>query len=152
MNRECVGYYSPNCASIQPEFSFTNRFTLGFESVDVSLLWRYIDAVQYEPQQQAADEAAAIAQGCDPAPSDPDGCLVQPEFRNIKAAHYFDLSARWQVMDHLQLTFNVQNLFDKQPPIVGNDLGSTTFNSGNTYPSTYDSLGRRYGVSAKITF
>ena len=153
LNRECVGFYSPNCASIQPEFSFTNRFTLGFESVDVSLLWRYIDAVQYEPQQQADDEAAAIAQGCtDPTGADPDGCLVEPAFRSIKSAHYFDLSARWQVMDHLQLTFNVQNLFDKQPPIVGNDLGSTTFNSGNTYPSTYDSLGRRYGVSAKITF
>src|SRR3546814_8372203 len=32
LNRECVGYYSVNCSftgSIQPEFQFSNRFTLG---------------------------------------------------------------------------------------------------------------------------
>src|SRR3546814_1351466 len=39
LNRECVGYYSVNCSftgSIQPEFQFSNRFTLGFDTVDVS--------------------------------------------------------------------------------------------------------------------
>jgi outer membrane receptor protein involved in Fe transport len=46
----------------------------------------------------------------------------------------------------------VQNLFDNRPPIVGNTIGSTIFNSGNTYPSTYDALGRRYAVSAKLKF
>jgi outer membrane receptor protein involved in Fe transport len=55
-------------------------------------------------------------------------------------------------MDNLQMTFLVQNLFDKSPPIVGADVGSTTFNNGNTYSSTYDALGRRFGVSAKVTF
>ncbi|MEH6791647.1 TonB-dependent receptor domain-containing protein [Parasphingorhabdus sp.] len=154
LDRECVGYYSPNCASIQPEFAFTQRTTLSFETVDISLLWKYIDGVQYEPQQFADDLAAALGDpDCpDPQGVDAGGCLVEPAFRSIKAAHYFDLTARWDVMDHLQLTFNVQNLFDKTPPVVGNDIGSTSFNSGNTYPSTYDSLGRRYGVSAKITF
>ena len=36
--------------------------------------------------------------------------------------------------------------------VVGNTIGSTTFNSGNIYPSTYDALGRRYAVSAKLKF
>ena len=46
----------------------------------------------------------------------------------------------------------VQNLLNKQPPIVGTGIGSTAFNSGNTYPSTYDALGRRYAVSARLRF
>jgi outer membrane receptor protein involved in Fe transport len=46
----------------------------------------------------------------------------------------------------------VLNLFDKKPPVVGNTIGSTTFNSGNTYPSTYDALGRRFAVSARLKF
>jgi len=52
----------------------------------------------------------------------------------------------------MTFTFVVQNLFDNQPKVVGNTLGSTTFNSGNIFPATYDALGRRYGVSAKLKF
>ncbi|WP_109354179.1 TonB-dependent siderophore receptor [Sphingorhabdus sp. EL138] len=171
INRECVGFYSVNCSAfsgaIQPEWTFSQRTTLSFPDVDVSLLWRYIDGVQYEPLQQLTDLAGALAsnvddmgvllpvadQGCpDFEGADPGGCIVDPAFRSIGSAHYFDLSARWQVMDNLQMTFLVQNLFDKSPPIVGADVGSTTFNNGNTYSSTYDALGRRFGVSAKVTF
>jgi len=50
------------------------------------------------------------------------------------------------------VTMTVQNLLNKKPPIVGNTIGSTTYNSGNTFPSTYDALGRRYAVSAKLKF
>ena len=77
---------------------------------------------------------------------------MQPQFRTIPAEHYFDLTARWNASDNFSFTFTVQNLLDNQPKVVGNTIGSTTFNSGNTYPSTYDALGRRYGVAAKLTF
>ena len=43
-------------------------------------------------------------------------------------------------------------MLNRKPPIVGNDIGSTAFNSGNTYPSTYDALGRRFGVSGRLKF
>ena len=49
-------------------------------------------------------------------------------------------------------TVPAANILDNKPKIVGNTIGSTTFNSGNTYPATYDALGRRYAVSAKLTF
>jgi outer membrane receptor protein involved in Fe transport len=162
LNRECVGYYSVNCSftgSIQPEYQFSQRFTLGFDAVDLSLLWRWQDSVSFEPAQLQADIDAAIdagtspTTGCpDPTGTDPNGCVVDPQFRKIKAAHYFDLSARFNVSENLVFTATVQNLLDKQPPIVGNSIGSTTYNSGNTYPSTYDALGRRYAVSAKLKF
>jgi len=50
------------------------------------------------------------------------------------------------------LTFTVMNMFNKKPPIVGGSAGSTSYNSGNTYPSTYDALGRKFAVSAKLKF
>ena len=162
INRECVGYYSVNCSftgSIQPEFQFSQRTTLSFEEVDVSLLWRFIDAVQFEPQQLQDDIDAAVAagpdpdDGCpDPTGADPNGCVVNPEFRRIGSEHYFDLTGRWNVTDNFSFTATVQNLLDNKPKVVGNTLGSTTFNSGNIYPSTYDALGRRYAVSAKLKF
>ena len=158
LNRECVGYYSVNCSftgSIQPELQFSNRFTLGFDKVDVSLLWRWIDGVQFEPEQLANDIAAAQGAPADcpnPTTTDDGGCVVDPEFRKIKATHYFDLTTRFNVSENLVFTLTVQNLLDKKPPIVGNTIGSTTYNSGNTFPSTYDALGRRYAVSAKLKF
>lgn len=141
LNRECVGYYSVNCSftgSIQPEFSTSLRTTLSFETVDLSLLWRYIDGVEFEPAQIIADGGPAAT--------------VQPQFRTIPAEHYFDLTARWNATDNFTFAVTVQNLLNNQPKLVGNTIGSTTFNSGNTYPSTYDALGRRFAVSAKLRF
>ena len=50
------------------------------------------------------------------------------------------------------MTVGANNLFNRKPPIVGNSAGPTTYNSGNTYPSTYDALGRRFSVSAHVKF
>ena len=100
----------------------------------MSFLWRWIDAVQYEP--------AEVANG--------NGILEQ--FRNIPAEHYFDFTGRWKATENFSFTFTVQNLLDNKPFVVGNTAGSTSFNSGNVFPSTYDALGRRYGVAAKLTF
>ena len=148
-----------NCSftgSIQPEFQFSQRSTLSIDNVDISLLWRWIDANRFEPQQLADDFAAAVAAGCDTTGGitgpDPDGCLVENEFRKFKAENYFDLSVRFNAGDNLTFTATVQNLLDNQPKIVGNTIGSTTYNSGNTYPSTYDTLGRRYAVGVRLKF
>lgn len=153
VDRECVGFYSVNCGSIQPEFSFNQRTTLTFGNIDLSLLWRYIHDVQYEPLQFADDVATAESFGCrDPLGADPDGCVVNPEFRNIPAEHYFDFTARFAVTDNFTFTAGIQNLFDNQPTVVGSDVGSTAFNSGNVYPSSYDALGRRFVFGARLRF
>ncbi|WOK38270.1 TonB-dependent receptor [Sphingomonas sp. C3-2] len=155
INRECVGYYSVNCLSIQPEFSFSQRSTLSFDNADISLLWRYVDGVKFEPQQFQDDlDAALIDPGNCPDPLGADGgaCMVDPEFRKIKAEHYFDLTGRFHASENVTITLTVQNLLNNKPKVVGNTLGSTSYNSGNVYPSTYDALGRRYAISAKFRF
>ena len=74
------------------------------------------------------------------------------DFGKIKAFNWFDLATRFAVSDNLDITLTVQNLLDKRPPIVGSTIGSASFNSGNTYPSTYDALGRRFAASARLKF
>jgi iron complex outermembrane receptor protein len=40
---------------------------------------------------------------------------------------------------------------DEEPPILGNEAGDTSSNSGNTFPSNYDVYGRYYSLSARLT-
>ena len=164
VNRECVGFYSANCGSpagtnpgsLQPKFQWSQRTTLSFKQIDVSLLWRHIDNFIQEPIDAngpafigslTAGSALAAATA---AGNSFVGAAV--DITKIKAYDYFDLSTRVAVNDNLSLTVTVQNLFDKQPPLTGSGVGTTGFNSGNTYPSTYDSLGRRFAVAARLKF
>jgi outer membrane receptor protein involved in Fe transport len=134
INRECVGYYSVNCGlagSIQPKIQWNQRTTLTIGSLDLSYLWRHIGAVEVEP---------LVAEG------------FLEAFRKIDAFNYFDVAARLEVLKNFTMTMTISNIFDKKPPIVGNTIGATAFNSGNTYPSTYDALGRRMNVGVRLKF
>jgi len=145
-NRECVGFYSINCSSqsgaIQPEWSFNQRTTLSFDNWNVSLLWRYIDSVSQETGLGFRGTVTGI------------GPLVgtQMDASRIRAYHYFDISAGVNVTENLTLNLLVANLANEQPPQVGSTIGTTGQNSGNTFPSTYDVLGRRFSISAGLRF
>jgi iron complex outermembrane receptor protein len=64
----------------------------------------------------------------------------------IEAYDYVDLNVayepRW--VEGLRVTVGVDNLFDKEPPLP---LNSGAF---NTYPDTYDVLGRNFGISVTL--
>ncbi len=153
VDRDCVGYYSVNCGSIQPKYSFSQRTTLSVSDLDFSLNWRFLSSTQYEPLQYDDELAAAIRDGCrDPQGADPDGCMVEKDFLKIPAAHYFDFSLRANIIENFTLTVSALNLFDKKPHVVGANIGSTSYNSGNNYPSTYDALGRRFSVTGRLRF
>lgn len=153
IDRECAGFYSTNCGisngltvgSLTPEFTWNQRTTLSFEGVDLSLLWRHISAMEYEPAAGARLFNGVITGR---------GALVgrRINFNRIPAYDYFDLTARVDLNDHAELTFGVQNILDKKPPIVGSSAGSTSFNGGNTFPSTYDTTGRRYAASVRFKY
>lgn len=143
VNRECIGFYSVNC-NPQSEFAFSQRTSVTFdEDYTLSLRWRYLSGVEQEPLDIANNGAAFI--GNSPLFGDVD-------FTKIPAEHYFDLSFQWDVSENVLLTLTAQNLFDNKPTVVGSTIGSTSFNSGNVYPSSYDAQGRRYAAAVKFKF
>lgn len=146
--RECVGYFSVNCGptagQIQPEFSFQQRSTLSFGPADVSLLWRYIHPVRYEPGLPPIFSGTITGAG-------PLVGTVE-NFNHIEAYHYFDLTTRFEVNENMDFVLGVANIFDREPPVTGSTVGATGANSGNTFPSTYDVLGRRYNASIRLRF
>ena len=150
LNRECVGYYSSACGSPQPKFQWTARTTLGFDGIDLSVQWRHIDKLRQEPDDILNGNGPVFAGTLALPGKALDGRVV--DFGKIPSYDYFDVSARFSVGDHLEFVFTANNILNKQPPLVGSGVGTTSYNSGNTYPSTYDALGRAYAVSAKIKF
>mgnify|MGYP001032364416 CR=1 FL=1 len=131
LTRECVGFYSSNCASIQPKLSSSWRNTLTFDNMSVSLFHRWIDGVEVEPLVASS---------------------FLEQFQKASAQHYFDLTLSVDPTENLKFIFGAQNVLDNKPPFTGSSIGATGYNSGNTFPSTYDVLGRRYSVTARLRF
>ena len=154
LDRECTGFYSVNCSftgSLQPKFQWSLRNTFTIDDIDLSILWRHIDKMVQEPDD--------IINGSGPAfsgtlPATGGGALSgrTVNFGKIPAFDFFDATLRFNVSENFTFTLTVQNLLDKQPPVIGSSIGSTTYNSGNTYPSTYDALGRRYAAAVRLRF
>ena len=122
--------YGTSCDPV-PEFRSTFRVQLFKNDYNASLLWRHVGKMDAQ-----ANEAAALF----------------AEFRSVDAQDYLDLTLGYSFRDFARINLLVTNLTGEEPPILGNETGSTSFNSGNTFPSLFDSLGRTYSVNLKLTF
>lgn len=152
IDRECVGQYSANCGpslgQIQPRLSWQQRTTLSVGDASLSLLWRHLSSAKYESiLPPLYNGVITNAPGIDYVLA---GQTVN--FNRIPAYDYFDLTAQFDIQKRYQLVIGVQNLFNRQPPIVGGQAGTTASNSGNTFPSSYDALGRTFSVSVRAKF
>lgn len=127
---DCNGFYGTSCDPV-PEFRSTIRANWYGEKADASLLWRHLSGMDAQ-----TNEAAALFSA----------------FQSVSSFNYLDLSLGYRFTDFARVSLLVTNLAAEDPPILGNDTGSTAFNSGNTFPSLYDSLGRTYSINMKLTF
>lgn len=70
---------------------------------------------------------------------------------NISAQIYHDVSSSIMVSDHMEVRVGVNNVFDKQPPLLGQ--GTKHGGTGiNTYSAAYDVVGRYYYAGVSYTF
>jgi iron complex outermembrane recepter protein len=72
----------------------------------------------------------------------------------VQGAGSYDLVnafATWSVSSTLSLRAGIDNVFDRQPEIVGREPGFTNA-GGQTVPGFYDLLGRRFYVGVKLNF
>lgn len=146
---DCVGHYGKQCGlpstvsgstgGPTPENHFVQRTTWSFGDFDVSYLWRYIGGSDVDPSQG-------------PNSTIPAAFRTTGESASIPDYNYIDLAASWQVTDWAKLKFGITNVTDEEAPFVETETGSTPYNSGNTYPSTYDVLGRVFTVGLTTRF
>ena len=66
----------------------------------------------------------------------------------------FHLFGRYNLNSRLSVRGGIDNLFDKQPPIVGSDPfgANPNRNAASTNPQYYDVLGRRAYLALKLSF
>jgi iron complex outermembrane recepter protein len=147
---DCAGLFGPTCTSgtsaagLSPKWRHKARLSLNTKSgLGISAQWRYFSAVTAEYTSPSATLSGN----------------VYDYAKRIAAQSYFDLTATANIGDHLKWQFGVSNLFDREPPLVHS--GSGNFGSsncaavlcnGNTYPGTYDALGRRFYTGVTLDF
>ena len=129
---ECIGKYGNSCGNPLPETRWIQRTSWYFnDDMMVSYLWRHIGSTDIEDPQVAG--------------------TFEP-FRSIDSVDYIDLTGTWQITDEIGINLAIYNIFDEQPPVVGNEAGTTAANSGNTFPSMYDTLGTVYTAGFNLQF
>jgi iron complex outermembrane recepter protein len=151
----CAGFYGPTCSNSvggagTPVFKWRHRFTstwsTPWQGLDITAAWRFYDSVKYQGLSTNANLAlpstATIANG---GISNTDAIL--------SSRSYFDLTAALKVADKITFRLGVNNIFDKNPPLVGATYGpGPPTANGNTFPGVYDSLGRYIFGEAIVQF
>ncbi|MEX0735791.1 MAG: hypothetical protein WD051_14335, partial [Steroidobacteraceae bacterium] len=67
----------------------------------------------------------------------------------LSAENYFDLAANWAVTEKANVTLGINNVLDDNPSLSG-AVGTT--GNGNTFPQTYDAMGRYVFLRATVDF
>ena len=139
----CAGLYGDTCSSggatLDPVFHWRHTlrttWSTPWQGLDITASWRYfsqmkLDSLSSNPNL-AAGGGATIANGG-----------ISNTDAHIGAYSYLDLSASVKLAQKITLRVGCNNIFDKDPPIIGSTNLPSTAGNGNTFPQIYDALGR----------
>jgi len=143
---DCAGFYGATCSggtvsssAPLPRWRHKARATLQLPiGLGLSAQWRMMGKVAHE---RTSDDTTLA--GSPPVLG-----------RNIKAQHYLDLAATYTIGESVNLRAGINNALDNDPPLITSSAGSCPTGpcSGNTYPGTWDALGRFVYLGATIDF
>jgi outer membrane receptor protein involved in Fe transport len=141
----CAGLEGPVCGSTStaagtPVPHWRHRLTTTWETpwnaTDVTLTWRYYGSTTLE--SLTGNPALAGGSGLTVA----NGSISSTD-DHIASYSWFDLSVSTKIEDHVTLRVGCNNVLDKSPPVIGSaNIAAPPTGNGNTYPGTYDALGR----------
>jgi outer membrane receptor protein involved in Fe transport len=120
---ECAGKFGGSCGEPTPEFKWTSRLSLQDGPMTTSVRWRHLSSVEEEDEEN--------------------DFFVE----EIDAYNVFDLSFSFDIADNYTFAVGVNNIFDKKPDVLGDNQ-----EQGNTFPSTFDVLGRDYFATVNFRF
>jgi iron complex outermembrane recepter protein len=138
---DCAGLFGPDCNNFSVEPRWRHTLRVNWETPWAHLLlsanWRFIGATGFDndstqPALQFAEFGA-----------------YDYVIRRIPNYSYLDLSVIWPVWRGIELRGGVNNVLDKDPPVLDGSITNT--GSPNTYP-TYDLLGRQLFVGFTAKF
>jgi outer membrane receptor protein involved in Fe transport len=133
---DCVGHYSNACSNVlpgTPTAEWRHRFRTSWQTpwdLDLSATWRYYGST------------IGLAGPNVPLPAN----RID---RKFAAQNYFDLAANWAVTEKSTVTLGINNVLDDDPPLSAS-VGTT--GNGNTFPQTFDALGRYVFLRARVGF
>jgi outer membrane receptor protein involved in Fe transport len=130
---EQAGFYGVDVGTPYSRIRFSQRSTWTKGDFSVGYNWRFIGGTEVQRSSQIA------------------GTYLD-EYEKIKGIHYVDLNGSWQVLKNLRLSLTINNALDKDPPFTGTGVSGGAVNYGNTFPTVYDVIGRRYTFTATATF
>jgi len=128
---DCAGYWGATCGQPLPHLRqvFTTNWATPLPGFDFTVKWRFIGPSKVDSESQNPQLAGTFYTAT----------------AQIPGYNYVDMSANYALNSLLDVRVGVNNLFDKDPPVV---LGGTYSNcptigcNDNTWAGTYDSLGR----------
>jgi outer membrane receptor protein involved in Fe transport len=139
----CAGLYGDTCSSgastSNPIFRWRHTlratWSTPWQGLDLTASWRYFSAMKLDSTSPQANLAA-------PAGETVANGFISSSDARISAYNYLDLSAAVKVADKITFRVGVNNVFDKDPPIIGGTNLPGVAGNGNTFPQVYDALGR----------
>jgi len=138
---DCVGFFGSQCGTPNPEWRHTARVSWSHpDGYGLSVRWRYFSGVDLDLTSPNPNLSGCPAAGC--APGD----------LRIPAQNYIDLVLTARIGDHYALRLGANNIFDRDPPIVGSLACPAGICNGNTYTQVYDALGRYIFAGVTLDF
>ena len=122
---ECAGLYGSSCGTPNPKWRHKLRIGLTMPNgMGVSGQWRYFGSTDLFGATEKSP----------------------PADLHLASRSYFDLAFTARVAQKLNLRLGMNNVFDTDPPLT--ELGA----NGNTYPQTFDALGRYMFAGFTVDF
>ena len=144
---DCAGLFGLTCsspntgaASSGPLPKWRHRLRTTWNTpwdIDFSVNWRFVSGVSLDSNTHQ--------------PGLSNGKFDKAD-ATINDFYWIDFAADWNVRTGVDLHFGVNNVFDRLPPtLTTNALPAITGND-NTFPGTYDSMGRTFFIGATIKY
>jgi iron complex outermembrane recepter protein len=138
---DCAGLFGATClgGSVNPTWRHNLRITWTTPwQTQLSLQWRFIGGTGFDNNSRQ------------PVLEDAEEGTYDPYLQRIPNYSYLDLAALCRVGSHAHVRIGVNNLFDKDPPLLPQEISGAA-GVLNTFP-VYDVLGRNIFFDLSATF
>jgi outer membrane receptor protein involved in Fe transport len=125
---ECAGAFGRNCGDPDPEWRHNFRTTWTTGPFTASAMWRHLGS--------ATDDDKTVT-------------YYREKF---DAIDYFDLAFGYEFGDHVSANLGIDNVADKEPQLGASTQQLGNVQQSNTYPATYDVLGRYWWMTLRLKF